>query len=46
MERTFFRKKLEGFHTIEVDKDRVAQGSDLEIILKYKQKTPRARKAC
>jgi len=33
-ERIIFRKKLEGFHTIEVDGERLAQGSDLTIVIK------------
>jgi len=37
MERTIFRKKLEGFHTIEVDGERLAQGSNLIIVIKAEE---------
>jgi len=37
MEKVIFRKKLEGFHTIEVDGERLAQGSDLIIVIKAEE---------
>lgn len=38
MKSNLFKKKLEGFHTVEVDGERLVQGSDLEIIIKKEGK--------
>jgi len=37
-ERTVFRKKLEGFHMVEVDGERLIQGSDLIVVIKVEVK--------